>query len=113
MLDSEPDVIRCLVTYADWWQPVTTSVLNVSEAARRTGPGEAFRPGFHEGLDERTELQWRMAWLEDVDRHILYLYYVAQRPLGEIAAAVQLSPRQCSRRRIAAICTLTDLAEVS
>jgi DNA-directed RNA polymerase specialized sigma24 family protein len=108
-LQTPEHVIRCLVTYTDWWQPDTTSVLQV--AASRSQNHEGFRPGLIDTLDERAEICRRMDHLKDVDRHLLFLWYVEQRPTEEIARSLGISRRQCFRRKSRAIRTLVHLGE--
>jgi DNA-directed RNA polymerase specialized sigma24 family protein len=102
-------VIRCLVTYTDWWQPNTTSVLQIG--ASRSQDHEGFRQGLIDTLDERSEICRRMEHLTDRDRHLLFLWYVEQRPTDEIARALRISRRQCFRRKSRAIRTLVQLGE--
>jgi DNA-directed RNA polymerase specialized sigma subunit len=108
-LQTPHHVVRCLVTYTDWWQPDTSSVLQV--AASRSQNSEGFRQGLIDTLDERTEICRRMEHLGDRDRHLLFLWYVEQRPTEEIARALGISRRQCFRRKAQAIRTLVRLGE--
>lgn len=108
-LHSPNHVIRCLVTYTDWWQPDTTSVLQV--AVSRSQNHEGFRQGLIDTLDERTEICRRMEQLTDRDRHLLFLWYVEQRPTEEIARTLGISRRQCFRRKSRAIRTLVQSGE--
>jgi hypothetical protein len=102
-LDSPTDVIRGLITYMDWWQPSSTSVLQVGPARRSYGIGDGIRTGLLERLDERVELGRRMRVLDEMDRRLLYLWYVAQTPAATIADVLGISRRQCFRRRASAI----------
>jgi hypothetical protein len=113
LLDTPQAVIRSLITYTDWWQPATTSILQVGAARRKKDLPEGFRPGLIESLDERTELSRRALLLDQTDRHILLLWYVKQLPVHEIAREVRLSRRQCFRRRSKAIETIVDLGETA
>jgi DNA-directed RNA polymerase specialized sigma24 family protein len=113
LLDTPQAVIRCLVTYADWWQPATTSILQVGAARRKKDMPEGFRPGLVDTLEERTELSRRTSFLDQTDRHILLLWYVKQLPVNEIAREIGLSRRQCFRRRSKAIETIVDLGETA
>lgn len=109
LFGSSSDVIRCLVTYTDWWQPASGSVLLVGDARRGSGTGDGLHPGVIETLDERTELGRRVSFLEDRDRRILFLWYVAQLGVSEIARAVGVSQRQCHRIRARAVQKIVDL----
>lgn len=113
LLCTPRDVVRCLVSYVDWWQPSSASTLQLVAVRRRREMAngmrpDGFRPGLLENLDERTELRWRMRFLADRDRQLLFLWYVTQLPVDDIAAALGISRRQCYRRRAAAIKALVD-----
>ena len=111
MLDSPDRVIQSLLTYTDWWQPATTSVLQVGRARRKVELGDGLRAGLVETLDVRTELCRRVSKLEDRDRELLYLWYVVQLDAGDISKALGISRRQCFRRRARAIQKIVELGE--
>jgi DNA-directed RNA polymerase specialized sigma24 family protein len=92
-----------LITYTDWWQPSSSSVLLVGAARRSSEVGDGIVTGLLDRLDERTELRRRMQILGEPDRRLLYLWYVAQLPAANIARALGISRRQCFRRRASAI----------
>ncbi len=110
LLASPEDVVRCLLTYTDWWQPATSSILQAG-AARRHGNGDGIRAGLLETLDERTELCHRVALLKDQDRRLLFLWYVQLAETIAIARALGISLRQCFRRRASAIRAIVELGE--
>ena len=103
MLETDRDLIRCLVTYTDWWQPATSSIMTPSPRDRAARTPRIFRDGFVEHLDDRNELAWRLSFLDHADRKLLYLFYVAYLPIDEIAEQMGISARQCYRRRTRAI----------
>ncbi|MGH2572296.1 MAG: hypothetical protein ACRDGU_02210 [Actinomycetota bacterium] len=105
---SEHHVIHCLVTYTDWWQTDTSSVLQVAGARRGNALSDGFREGLLGTLDARTELCRRVWQLDPKDRHLLFLWYVKQLPVDEISTEIRLSRRQCFRRRARAINSLVD-----
>ena len=107
MLSTPKQVVWALITYTDWWQPSTTSLLVVGRAGRAASDG--MRAGLLESLDERDELRRRVLTLSERDRHLLFLWYVAQLSVDEIAEAAGLSRRQCFRRRDRAIRTIAGL----
>lgn len=109
MLHSPREVVRCLLTYTDWWQPATTSILPVGAARRQIAFADGLRPGLLDRLDERTELCRRMEHLEDRDRRLLYLWYVKQAPVDRIAREIGVSRRHFFRRRSRAIQTIIDV----
>jgi DNA-directed RNA polymerase specialized sigma subunit len=109
VLDTHDAVVRALITYTDWWQPSTSSVMQVGK--RHVFSHDGIHPGLLDTLDLRTELCRRMQLLEDRDRRLLYLWYVRQDTVEDISRALRVSRRQCFRRRSAAIRTIVDGAE--
>jgi DNA-directed RNA polymerase specialized sigma subunit len=105
------DVIWCLITYTDWWQPATASVYQVGSANRDRNLSEGFRSGLLDHLDERSELRQRMELIEDRDRLLLVLWYVEQLSVEDISRRLRISRRQCFRRRSKAIRTLVEAGE--
>jgi hypothetical protein len=110
-LASSDEVIRGLVTYTDWWQPATSSVLQVGPARRLQGYTDGIPAGLLGSLDERAELCRRMQHIADRDRLLLFLWYVRQLPVDEIVPIAKISRRQCFRRRAAAIRAIVKLGE--
>jgi DNA-directed RNA polymerase specialized sigma24 family protein len=111
VLATAEQVVRCLLTYTDWWQPSTTSVLEVAGARRNKDLTDGFRSGLLETLDDRTELRHRVAELRAADRQLLFLWYVEQLPVEAIARAAGVSRRQCFRRRAAAVREIVRLGD--
>lgn len=101
--DSSTDVVRGLITYTDWWQPATSSVMSVGAARRSSSLTDGIGTGLLDRLDERAELRRRMLALGESERRLLYLWYVAQLPAARIAQLLGISRRQCFRRRASAI----------
>ena len=104
-------MIRALVTYTDWWQPTSTSVILVGGARRTSGVSDGIPLGLLSRLDERSELCARMDQIPERDRQILFLWYVRQLSVDEIAREVKLSRRQCFRRRAEAVRSIVRLGE--
>lgn len=113
MLDSPRDVIRCLITYPDWWQPASSSVMKVGAARLDKNIGDGLNPGLIETIDERAELSRRMASIPERDRQILFLWYVKQMHVDDVAEAVKVSRRHCFRLRAAAVRRLVELGDRS
>jgi DNA-directed RNA polymerase specialized sigma subunit len=111
VLGTPNDVIRCLVTYTDWWQPVTTSVLQIAASGRKRDAPDGLRPGLVEHLEERTELCRRMEQLKARERLLLYLWYVKEAEIPQIARRVGVSQRHVFRVRAAAVKKIVDLGE--
>ncbi len=110
MLASPGEVIYHLSAYADWWQPSSASVLVVGAARRGSEISDGIHPGLLETLETRTELSRRMRYLTEQDRRVLFLWYVRQAGVEEIARELRISRRQCFRRRAKAIKALINLA---
>lgn len=100
-----------LITYTDWWQPITASMIQVGPARRARGFSDGIPPGLLGTLDKRSELCRRMQHVPERDRLLLFLWYVRQLPVEDIARAVGISRRQCFRRRAEAIRTIVKLGE--
>jgi len=111
VLDTRRDVITALVRYTDWWQPVTSSILVAGAARRSNDFSDGIRDGLLDSLDERAELRGRMARLTERDRRVLFLWYVRELEVSEIARVLKLSRRQCFRIRAAAIDRLVEQGE--
>lgn len=109
LLDSPDLVVRALLTYTDWWQPATGSILTVARSGGEAGDG--FRSGLIDSLDVRDELRRRVGMLPERDRQLLFLWYVAQLPVEEIARAVGVSRRHCFRVRSKAIRMIVELGD--
>lgn len=109
MLSTANEVIWALLTYTDWWQPSTTSVYQVSR--RRRIDGDGIHPGLLDGLPVRDELCRRMQELSDRDRQVLYLWYLQQLAVDDIASELHISRRQCFRRRASAVARLVELGQ--
>jgi DNA-directed RNA polymerase specialized sigma subunit len=103
---SRDEVIRALLRYTDWWQPRTGSVCEIG--ARRITRGDGIPTGLLEALDERTELCRRMELLSERDRSLLFLWYLKQDAVEDIARSLRISRRQCFRIRTKALRTIVD-----
>ena len=112
VLRTPDEVVRALLTYTDWWQPNTTSVMQVG-AMRRSGKGftDGIPPGLLSTIDVRTELGRRMSLLGERARTVLFLWYVRQLAVSDIAKVIGTSRRHCFRLRASAVRTLVDLGE--
>ena len=112
MLNTHEAVIRALVTYTDWWQPSSASVLQVG-SARRSGNehGDGLRSGLLDTLDERSELCRRVQTLEPRDRALLFAWYVRLLPVEDISSEIRISRRHCFRRRSAAVHAIVAIGQ--
>jgi hypothetical protein len=108
MLDSPGRVEWFLEAYTDWWQPPTTSMLQVAAARRSSDVPDGFQSGLLETLDERTELRRRVWMLHPRERKILFLWYIKQASPEEVARAAGMSRRHFFRCRGKAIQAIVD-----
>ena len=108
MLDSTRDVIRCLVTYPDWWQPSSASILLVGSARRDKNLRDGLNPGVVETIEERAELARRMQLISELDRQLLLLWYVKQLHVDDVSKVLGISRRQCFRRKAKSIKSIID-----
>lgn len=106
MLETNREVVRCLITYTDWWQPSTSSVMKVGRARADKNLGDGLNPGLIDTLEERSELCRRMTSISERQRRILFLWYVRQLHVDDIADEVRVSRRHCFRLKADAIRTL-------
>jgi DNA-directed RNA polymerase specialized sigma subunit len=113
VLDSPREVIRCLVTYPDWWQPSSGSILLVGGARRDKNLRDGLNPGVVETLEERAELSRRMQLIAENDRHLLFLWYVRQLHVDDVSRALGISRRQCFRRKAKSVKTIIELGETA
>jgi DNA-directed RNA polymerase specialized sigma subunit len=111
VLDSARDVVWCLVTYPDWWQPSSGSILLVGGARRDKNLRDGLNPGVVETLEERTELSRRMQLIGGADRQLLFLWYVKQLHVDDVAKALGISRRQCFRRKAKSIRSIIELGK--
>ena len=95
-----------LLTYTDWYQPSTASVLSVGRRVR--GGSDGLPAALLGAFDVREELRRRMQRLTDRERTILFLWYIRQLPADEIARVVRISRRHCFRVRARAIARLVE-----
>jgi DNA-directed RNA polymerase specialized sigma24 family protein len=111
VLESPGNVIFALLRYTDWWQPSTSSILQVGAARRARDLTDGLPTALLSTLDERSELARRMQLLEPDDRTVLFLWYVRQLSAMDIAREVKVSRRQVFRRRARAVRRIVELGE--
>jgi DNA-directed RNA polymerase specialized sigma subunit len=107
MLSTPRQVVWALITYTDWWQPNTSSVYQLGNR-RDSFASDGIHGRLLDTLPERDELCRRMQRVPETNRRLLYLWYLRQLPVHEIARELRLSRRQCFRRRSDAIKAIVD-----
>ncbi len=111
LLASEGGVVRGLLRYTDWWQPSTSSVIEVGHSRRTRTGHDGLHPGLVDSLDERAELRRRFLLLPERDRLVLILWYMRELSAAEIARELGVSRRQCFRLRGSALRRIVQLGE--
>ena len=101
-------VAFALKRYRDVFDPKTTSLLEVS--TDRFDPARGpFAHNFLGRLEEREELRRRMAErIPARDRHLLFLWYVADLPPARVASSLRISRTHAYRLRNSALTALCD-----
>lgn len=110
LLEDHQSVVLALLTYTDWYQPSTASVMQVG--GRRTrGGSDGLPPALLGMFDVRAELRSRMRSLSERERGVLVLWYVRQLSVDDIARELGISRRHCFRLRSRAISRLVELSD--
>jgi hypothetical protein len=104
-LGSEDAVIRALQHLRDFSDPRTGSILHVASTGERRR--EAFHPGLVAGLEERAALARALKQIAPRERLLLFMWYVEERPVTEIAAQLGISRVHCYRLRNGALARMT------
>lgn len=112
MLASVGEVERALWRYTDHLQIRSGSTLGVG-SGRPDGTGPAINRALLDEFDVRQELHARLSWLEEVDREVLFRWYVAGDPPQVIARTLRQSPRHVYRLRAAALRKVVALGQTN
>ena len=110
MLSTPREVVWALITYTDWWQPTTASIYQVGKR-RASFASDGMHGRLLDTLSERDELCRRMQDVDETSRHVLYLWYLRQLPVNDIARELRIGRRQCFRRRAAAVRAIVEGGE--
>lgn len=107
MFETVAAVVRALKTFRDFYHPKSSSILLVSNESPDPD-ADPFRRGFLASLEERTELLKRLAALDERERAVVMLWYVADLPVREICAKLSLSRSHCYRIRNKALQAMAE-----
>jgi hypothetical protein len=108
VLDTFNSVERALAHYTDPLQPRSGSV-SVVPSTKPSGDRFPFHPALLDGLEERSELRRRMAWLGTEEATVLVRWYIEGARPDAIACDLRRSVRHVYRYRVAAIEQLISL----
>lgn len=112
MLDSFSSVERALARYTDALQPISGSI-SAAPTGRSGGDRFPFHPALLDGLEERAELRWRMAWLQEEEALVLVRWYIEGARPDVIARDLGRSVRHVYRYRTAGIERLVALGSAA
>ena len=105
MLATYASVEHALSHYTDCFQPRTGSVTSLG-GGKGSGVGHPFHPALLEGLEERTELRRRMAWLDREEAVVLVaLVRGGRQARASSPTGLGRSLRHVYRRRNAGVST--------
>ncbi len=106
MLETVSGVVTALTTFRDFYSPNSSSVMNPGRGTADID-ADPFRRGFLTALEDRTELVKRLATLDERERAVVTLWYVADLPVREICERLSLSRSHAYRIRDRALKTMT------
>lgn len=106
MLDTVGGVVTALKTFRDYGSPKSSSVIGFGRGNIDID-ADPFRRGFLAALETRTELLKRLATLDERERAVVTLWYVADLPVREICERMKLSRSHAYRIRDRALETMT------
>ncbi|MGH2830798.1 MAG: sigma factor-like helix-turn-helix DNA-binding protein, partial [Candidatus Binatia bacterium] len=98
MYDSVGNVVTALKNFRDFYHPKTSSVLSPGKGVVDVD-ADPFRRGFLHALEARTELVKRLAQLDERERAVVTLWYVADLPVRDICTRLSLSRSHAYRIR--------------
>lgn len=98
MLNTVGGVVTALKIFQDFYSPKTSSVIGGSRSNIDID-ADPFRRGFLNALEDRTELLKRLASLDERERAVVTLWYVADLPVREICERMALSRSHAYRIR--------------
>lgn len=106
MFDTVGGVVAGLKTFQDFYGSRSSSVLTPGKGSMDID-ADPFRRGFLNALEHRTELLKRLATLDERERAVVTLWYVADLPVREICERLALSRSHFYRIRDRALKTMT------
>lgn len=98
MYTTVDQVVAGLKSFRDYYGPKSGSVLTASGRGRDID-ADPFRRGFLDSLEARTEMLGRLASLDERERSILMLWYVADLPTKDVCYRLNLSRSHAYRLR--------------
>jgi hypothetical protein len=108
VFETTGNVVWALKRYQDVFDPKSGSII-IPVKGRSEHTSEPFKPGFLEGIDRRDELLYRMRTrLDNRERMLLVLWYIADLKPGEVARKLGISRMHTYRLKKKALWALVD-----
>lgn len=98
MYETIDQVVAGLKAFRDHYGPKSSSVAVASNRGRDID-ADPFRRGFLDSIEARTQMLQRLATLDERERAILMLFYVADLPARDVCDRLRLSRSHAYRLR--------------
>ncbi|HEX9696723.1 MAG TPA: sigma factor-like helix-turn-helix DNA-binding protein [Actinomycetota bacterium] len=109
MIDTVGGVVTALKNFRDFYGPRTSSFMTPGRSTPDID-ADPFRRGFLDALTIRSELTKRLASLDERERAVVTLWYVADLPVSEVCKRLSLSRSHAYRIRDRALKSMTGSA---
>lgn len=108
MFSTVGQVVRALKAFRDYYHPKSASIVLLAGSKTTDVDADPFRRGFLDSVHLRAELLGRLSSLDERERAVLMLWYVADLPVREICEQLQLSRSHAYRLRDRALAQMVD-----
>ena len=108
MFSTVGQVARALKAFREYYHPKSSSVVIFNGKKTTDVDADPFRGGFLDNVDLRAEMLGRLSSLNERERAILMLWYVADTPVREICERLGLSRSHAYRLRDRALVEMLD-----
>lgn len=108
MFETVGQVARALKAFREYYHPKSSSVVLFNGKTTTDVDADPFRKGFLDSVELRAELLDRLSSLDERERAVLMLWYVADLPVRTICAKLGLSRSHAYRLRDRALLSMLD-----
>jgi len=112
MFETVGQVVRALKAFGEYYHPKSGSVVLFSSSRTTDVDADPFRRGFLDSIHLRSELLDRLSSLDERERAVIMLWYVADLPVREVCGQLQLSRSHAYRIRDRALVQMLDHEQV-
>lgn len=109
MIDTVGGVVTALKNFRDYYAPRSSSIMAPGLGTPDID-ADPFRRGFLDALQIKAELSKRLASLDERERAVVMLWYVADLPVREVCERLSLSRSHAYRIRDRALKLMTGSA---